>query len=295
MNIPVWTMICILIVFTTLFVRNFFSWIFGLDNYKMHKKRMRQLNFANKKDDEISSFIERISAPADKWLSPRLIIKDRDEVAKQLQFTGWDKYFSPEAYMSFDLTLKVAAFFVVLFMYFVDALLVGILWGVVLFFGLHFILSNAISSRKDKLFAAFPDFLRVTQGFLSSGMPLMSALEKTFRYVNPEWQKLLEDFMVDFNTGSIEIALENLKSATDMFEVREFAVLLKLIVDQGGNLKDGFDAQVDSIKDMQRFLLEKKIAKRKTLAILIQAPLLICIFIVFGLPLVGDMARIGLF
>jgi hypothetical protein len=126
-------------------------------------------------------------------------------------------------------------------------------------------------------------------------MPLMSALEKTFRYVNPEWQKLLEDFMVDFNTGSIELALENLKSSTDMFEVREFAVLLKLIIDQGGDLKDGFEAQVDGIKDMQRFLLEKRIAKRKTLAVLIQAPLLICIFIVFGLPLVGDMANIGLF
>jgi Flp pilus assembly protein TadB len=295
MNIPVWTMICILIVFTTLFVRNFFSWIFGLDNYKMHQKRMRQLNFANKKDDEISAFIERISAPADKWLSPRLIIKDRDEVARQLRFTGWDKYFSPEAYMSFDLTLKVAALFMLIFTYFIDALFVGVLWGAILFFGLHFALSNAISSRKEKLFAAFPDFLRITQGFLSSGMPLMSALEKTFRYVNPEWQKLLEDFMVDFNTGSIELALENLKSSTDMFEVREFAVLLKLIIDQGGDLKDGFEAQVDGIKDMQRFLLEKRIAKRKTLAVLIQAPLLICIFIVFGLPLVGDMANIGLF
>ena len=51
--------------------------------------------------------------------------------------------------------------------------------------------------------------------------------------------------------------------------------------------------QVDGIKDMQRFLLEKRIAE-KALAVLIQAPLLICIFIVFGY-LVGDMANIGLF
>lgn len=296
MNSPaIWAMICFLLAFTLLFVRSLAAWIFGMENYRVHQKRMLQLKFENKDGDDIGAFIQKLSAPADKWLSPRLVIRDRDEVARQLQFTGWDKRFSPESYIAFDLTLKIAALAIVVFFYLADSLPLGLVWGGALFFGLNFLLKNAISQRKEKLFASFPDFLRITHGFLSSGMPLMAALEKTFRYINPEWQRLVENFMVDFNTGSIDIALENLKSSTDMFEVREFAVLLKLIVDQGGDLKAGFDAQIEGIKDMQRFLLEKKINRRRTLAVLIQAPLLISIFIVFGLPLIGDMAKIGLF
>jgi adenosine/AMP kinase len=44
----------------------------------------------------------------------------------------------------------------------------------------------------------------------------------------------------------------------------------------------------------EQFILEKKIAKRKTLTILVQAPMMIVLFATFGLPIIGDMTSIGI-
>lgn len=289
-----WTFIILTGVFTLLFVRNVLNWAFAMDNYFIHKKRLKQLKFGNKKSLELCELIDTIGKPARQHVLPLQASFDEKEIEKRLYFSGWDKYFTPKSYAGLSITLKIAAVLFLIGAVLTDNIFVGVLWGIVLFFGLDFFLDNAVTAKKEQIFAYFPEFLRITQGFLSSGMPLLTAIEKTLVYVNEEWQFLLKNFIVDFKTANMDVALDNLKTATDMFEVKEFVALIKLIIEQGGDMQEGFNAQVEAITEMQQFILEKKIAKRKTLAIVIQAPLLLAIFITFGLPIVGDMSSIGL-
>jgi len=289
----IWPMIFVLMICTILFIKDLLNWAFSMENYFAHKKRLKQLKFNGRAFSNVDDIIASVGSPVGKHLVPKFKF-DEDSLKRKLEFTGWDKHFSVKTYIAFNLTLKIVAVLMLGLFILGDALVIGIVWGAVMFFGLDWFLGNSVTARKEKIFADFPDFLRITQGFLSSGMPFMLAIEKTYVYMNDEWKVLLKNFIADFSTSNINIALDNLKTATDMFEIKEFVALVKLILDQGGSLKDGFDSQVETIKEIQAFLLERKIAKRKTLAIVIQAPLLICIFATFGLPLAGDMAAIGL-
>lgn len=289
-----WVFISLTGVFTLLFLKNLLNWVFAMDNYFIHKRRLKELKFDKKQSKEVNELIEQVTKPAQNHLVGAVDKNNEQNLERKLKLSKWNRYFSVKSYIAAKLTLRIVAgiFFIIAF--FTDNLVVGLLWGLALTFGLDFLLNNSVDTKKEKLFAYFPDFLRITQGFLSSGMPFLAAIEKTLPYLNEEWQELTKDFIVNFKTTNIEHALDQLKNATDMFEVKEFTALVKLILDQGGDMKDGFEAQAEAISEMQQFLLEKKIAKRKTLAILIQAPLLLTIFATFGLPLVREMSKIGL-
>jgi Flp pilus assembly protein TadB len=289
-----WILISITGIFTLIFTRNLFNWIFSMDNYFVHKKRLKQLEFEKKENKELSEIIDSISTPANKYLVDLFKNNDKEEIAKKLSFSGWDKYFTTNNYFAFKITLRIAAVAFLILTYFADGLFVGFVWGAVLTFGLDFLLNNAVDKKKDEIYALFPDFLRITQGFLSSGMPFIVSLERTLPYLNSEWQNLINDFITTSKTSGTHKALDELKNSTDMFELKEFTALVKLILEQGGDMREGFEAQADSIKEMQQFLLEKKINKRKTFGILVQAPLLLAIFATFGLPLVRDMTKIGI-
>lgn len=289
-----WALLSLTGVFTLLFLRNMLNWIFAMDNYFVHKKRLRQLRFESKQDTELSELIDRISAPAKTHLLPFFADQDEAVLEKNLHLIGWDKYFTPKSYRAFTLTLKIAAAVWLVLMYLSGNLFLGFLWGVVLAFLPNLIFQDKVETKRDKIYACFPDFLRITMGFLSAEMPFLLAVEKTLPYVNDEWQELLKTLIVESKTAGVDAALETLRDATGMFEVKEFVALTNLALEQGGKIEDGFMAQVDAITEMQQFLLEKKIARRKTLAILIQAPMMVSIFATFALPLVGDMSNLGL-
>lgn len=285
---------CLVGIFTLLFLRNVLNWAFSMENYFTHKKRMSQLKFEEKKDTNYEDLINSIGKPVRKYILPLNIKFDKENIEKKLIFTEWNKYFNAESFVSFDITLKILAIILIFIMYKLDTLVMGIIWGGVMFFALNFLLDNKVSAKREKVYDGFPDFLRITQGFLSSGMIFLNAIEKTLPYMNEEWQELLKNLITDFKTYNIETALNNLKETTDIFEIKEFVALVKLVLEQGGDIKQGFESQAESIIEMQQFLLEKKIAKRKTLSIVVQAPIMLCIFAAFGLPIVGDMTSIGL-
>jgi Flp pilus assembly protein TadB len=289
-----WALISLVGVFTLLFLKNVLNLIFSMENYFIHKKRLKQLKFEKKEEKELSELIDKITVPSRKYLSDLFKNNDKEEIENNLSFSGWDKYFSVNSYLGLKITLRIVAVVFLIITYLAESLFIGFIWGFVLTIGLDFLLNNSVDAKKDKVYALFPDFLRITQGFLSSGMPFLTAMEKTLPYLNEEWQDIVNDFITISKTAGTQKALDNLKESTDMFEVKEFASLVKLILEQGGDMKEGFESQAEAIQEMQQFLLEKKINKRKTFGIIIQAPLLLAIFATFGLPLIRDMTKIGI-
>ena len=286
-----WLLLCFVGMFTLMFSKNVLNWAFSMENYFVHKKRLKQLQF----EKNIEELISSLSNPVGKYIIPKLKNINEEKIQTKLDFSGWNKYFSAKNFIAFDLTLKIVAVIFFILLASTGNTFIGVIWGGILSFALNFFVDNKIDAKKEKIFSDFPNFLRVTQGFLSSGMPFIPAIEKTLPYVNEVWQELLKNLIIDFKTYNIETALDNLKNTTNTFEIKEFVILIKLILENGGSVKDGFESQTESIAEMQQFLLEKKIAKRKTLGILVQAPAMLCIFVTFGLPIVGDMTAIGLF
>ncbi len=282
----------LLLFFAAIFAKNLFSYIFGLDNYKLIKEREKQLNFGEQKKD-INEKIEILSSPVSKYIIPKMKIHEA-ELAQNLVMIGWDKKFTPKSYMALNITLKIIAVALAILFSFIN-ILIGIIIGSVVFVLLDVYVNAEVNDRKAKVLEEFPTFLRITQGFLASDRPLVISMEDTLPYLSPEWQKLIADFIANYNYAGIKVALNKLKDATGLFEVRKFVALLNLAIDQNIDVKEGFNMQADAIIEMQQLTNARKLNRRKNLSILIQAPMMIAIILAFGLPIVGDMKALGLF
>lgn len=267
----------------------------SLENYNIHKKRLAQIQkLNNKKQGElkVEDLVDTVTQPAMKYIIPRIKIKNLEEIEIDLKLSGWNKYFNPTQFVALSVTGKIVG--VALFILFAGTSIpMALLWATVLSFAPTFLLNNAVSSVKEKLMSSFPDFIRIMQGYLTASMPFVKAIEETVQYVSEEWQGVLKEFVVDCNLKSIDEALDNLKYNVDIFEVREFVALIKLTLEQGGDMKDGFEAQAKKIQEMQVAIIEAKIAKRQTMAIILQGPLLLCNLLIFGLPTLYAMLNMN--
>lgn len=278
----------ILVVF---FAKNVLTLIFSMENYNVHKKRLRQLKFQKKKEEaDLSGLIDTVTKPVIVHLFSRLKPKKLDELAIDLKMAKWDKNFSPMQYRALSLLLKVIGLVAFLVLYNASGLM-AVIWGVILFFGLDFLFKNSIKNRKERLLSDFPDFIRITEGYLSADVPFSKAVSESIKYVGDEWKPILQTFVIECELKGIEEALEGLKREIDMFEVREFVALVKLTLEQGGDAKDSFSAQADKIRELHMDMIAIKIGKRQTMGIILQGPLLLCNLLVFGLPTVGSMTN----
>jgi Flp pilus assembly protein TadB len=259
-----------------------------MENYNVHKKRLKQLRFQRKEDADISEIIDTVTKPAIKYLLPKLKPKDLEQLTIDLRMAKWNKHFTAIQYRALNITLKIAGVIISILL-FKASWFIALLWGVFLIFGMDFLLNNSIVNRKEKLFIDFPDFIRITEGYLTANMPFPKAVSESIKYVGEEWKPILQQFVIECEIRSIAEALEWLKEEVDMFEVKEFVSLVKLTLEQGGDAKESFSAQADKIREMQLALVAVKIGKRETMSIIIQAPLLLCDLMVFGLPTVNAM------
>lgn len=280
----------ILAVLVILFfiIRNICVFIFSLENYNIHKKRLKQLKFNKKHGSDIDDLIDTVTKPAITYILPRIKLRNMEKLEIDLKMAKWNKYFTPMQYRALNITLKVIG--VIMFLLFFRASkFIAVLWAVILCFVMDLLFYNSISERKKRLLSDFPDFLRITQGYLSANIPFSKAVSETIKYVGDEWKPILRDFVVECDVKSIEDALENLKNRVDMFEVREFVALVKLAIEQGGDAKDSFTAQADKIREMQMDIIALKVGRRQLMGTLIQAPLLLCNLLVIGLPVISSM------
>lgn len=275
-------------------LRSFFTLVFRLENYKLHKKRLDQLKFENEKDndEEINKLIDKITQPIIKNAFPRLKLDSLEKVGRDLKIIGWDNKFNAKQYLALIYLGRILAVGLVLLL-FPYSKFMAFLWGAVLFIAPNLFLKNAANNKRKKILIEFPDFIRVTKGYLMAGYPLTRAIRESIRYVGEDWQKILEKFVVTAEMSGIDVALENMAIDADIFEAREFISLIRLTLEQGGNAREGFEQQASKIQEMLYDAMMKKVEQRAIYGIIIQGPLLLCSLLAFGLPTFNAMMNIG--
>lgn len=259
-----------------------------MENYKIHRKRMKQLQFNRKEDMDVAELVDKVTKPVITHVFPHIRPRKLEELEVDLRFAKWDKFFTPVQYRALNLLLKVVGV-VALILFSKESLFIGIIWFVLGFFAMDYLLRNSITNRKEALLRDFPDFIRITEGYLTANIPFVQAVEESIKYVGDEWKPILQNFVVECEIKSVEEALDNLKKEVNIFETREFVALVKLTLSQGGDAKDSFTAQADKIRQMLIDQMEMKINKRKMMSTALQAPLLLCNILVIGLPTIDSM------
>lgn len=281
-----------------MFIRNIFSLMFSVDNHSLHKKRLKQLQFNNKRtsSDDMSSkeFIDKFTSPVATHILPRFKnLGDMTKLEKGLEMSQWNKYFTTTTFMAMDITLKILG--VVLFAIIAPfSWQFGAIWFFLLFFLFRLLYNNSRNERRFRLLSQFPEFIRITQGFLTSNMPLPQAIESALPYVGDEWRPLLQEFVINTEVYSQNECIDILSNKVDIFEVRELWSLIKLNSEQGIDIKESFSNQADKVREMQLEVMMNKIGKRQTMSIAIQGPLLLTMILSFGLPTFASMANLGL-
>lgn len=280
-----------------MFLKNLFSIIFSIDNSSLHKKRLKQLQFNSKRtSSEMSSkeFIEKFTSPVVNHVLPRFKnLGDMSKLEKGLEMSQWNKVFNPTTFVAMDITLKILG--VVLFLVIAPfSWQFGAVWFFLLFFLFRMLYNNSRNERRFRLLSQFPEFIRITQGFLTSNMPLPQAIESALPYVGDEWRPLLQEFVINTGIYSQNECIDILSNKVDIFEVRELWSLIKLNAEQGIDIKESFNNQAEKVMEMQLEVMLNKIGKRQTMSIAIQGPLLLTMIISFGLPTFASMANLGL-
>lgn len=281
-----------------LFIRNVFSLMFSVDNHSLHKKRLKQLQFNNKRtssdDRSTKEFIDKFTSPVANHVLPKITnLGDMSKLERGLEMSQWNKMFTPTTFVAMDLTLKIIG--VVIFAVIGPfSWQFGLVWFLILFFLFRFLYSNSRNERRFRLLSQFPEFIRITQGFLTSNMPLPQAIESSLPYVGEEWRPLLQEFVINTEVYSQNECIDMLSNKVDIFEVRELWSLIKLNSEQGIDIKESFNNQADKVREMQLEVMMNKIGKRQTMSIAIQGPLLLTMILSFGLPTFASMANLGL-
>lgn len=261
-------------------------------NRSIHKKRKNQLRGFDgvKNERTISDLIEQITNLVEKHIFSNFKPKGLDEIEKDLKMAKWDKYFTPIQFKAIDVALKISGLFIVILLGSLNKIFIA--WGLPLIILPNQLLQGSITARKNKLLNDFPDFIRITQGYLYANIPLYQAVEEAIEFVGEEWKPILKAFILDIQLKDINEALDNLKKEVDIFEVKEFVALVKLTFEQGGDAKKSFGDQADRIRKIQQYLMETKIEKRKSMTYIVQAPIMITNIILFGLPVADSIMNL---
>lgn len=266
-----------------------FDLLFSKTDTSLYKKRMSQLktNGKTKVSDEerARQLIEKITSPIAKKIIPNLEYKEEKEskLAKELEITKWNKYYTPTTFRAMNLTLKIAAaiLFLVVFQ---ESLIFALILLIIVGFGINFLFLNSVKETRFKLLSAFPEVIKIVQGYLSANQPLPIAIENSLPYVDEAWRELLREFVINAGVYSQEECIDMLSDKVDIFEVREFWSLVKLNLEQGIDIKESFENQADKINNLKKSIINDKIEKRKSFSIIVQGPLLLDMIVIFGLP-----------
>lgn len=291
MDIKLMLIIVLMIVAVLLFSFIGLSFISEAKRYEEKKKRLNQLNFKDNRDVSIEEAIDKITKIVDMYIF-KIKTSPKDKALNiNLKMIGWDKYFGPKEWKSF-----------VIFMSFIGVV-AGLLFGVLspiygLFIAMMFtvlptvFLSTEIKDKKMKLMDKFPDIIIITEGYLSAGFTLSKAMEETIPFAGKSWQPILKKLVADIELMGVESALNNLKEATTIPEVREFASLVKIAYAQG-DVGESFSSQADRMLTIQEDMMMAKIAGRRSLASVANAPTILAVFLLIGAPAVTKIMEMS--
>lgn len=281
------------------FFKNLIYYFSGVYDIDSHNNRLKQLDYSSdrlKKNTENESnikqtreLIEKITEPIIKHVMPNIAYKkDLSELEKGLHFAGVDKYMTTSQYISLILLGRVVGA-VLLILLFPFNQMLACLWFAGPALLPSFLLKNTVNEKKGKILLGFPEFINISKSYLVSGMSFEKSVEESIYYVNKEWQSLLKQYLINSESYSKKECLTMLAEESYSFEVKEFISIVKLNMEQGIDIKDSFDSQYEKIKDLQKIAIQKKIESRRVWAVFVQAPVLLTIFLAFGLPMVDSM------
>lgn len=274
------------------FLKSVFTLLFKLENYKLHKERLDQLKFKDGESDEVKELIDKITQPIIKEALPRINLGNLEQIERDLKITGWNSKFTAKQYLAtiyLGIAIGVIAFFTLL----PFSVFMAFLWSGVLVIGPIVLLRSEAKSKREDILSNFPDFIRVTQGYLTAGYPLTKAIRESIPYVSKEWQPILESFVITAEMSGVEIALENMAIDADIFEAQEFVSLIRLTLEQGVSAQEGFKQQADKIQELLYDSMMGKIRKRAVYGVMVQGPLILCMMATFALPTLHSMFNIG--
>lgn len=275
------------------FSKSFFGMMFSMDSDRQHQKRMRQLQFTEegrKSADGTAEMIDSVTSPIIKYILPKLKMRDKEALKRDLKMAGWDRHFTPEQFQAMSVILKIVGVVMGAILFNV-AWQMALVWFVLPFFGFNFFFNNSLKEKKKKIFNEFPNFIRIIQGYLTAGIPLAKAVEEALPYMSPEWKVIMKDFVINTNLLSVQDAISKLNEEVDIFEIQEFFSLVRLNIEQGINVKDSFDGQREKVVDMQFEAMMDVIGKRQLMATVLQGPLLLTMIVAFGLPILYSMVN----
>lgn len=281
-------------------ISNLVDIAYSMEDYNIYKRRANQLKKEiDRGDTSVINMIEKYTSPISEHILPRiskylpsLSIDGQEELRKKLELIGWDDTFTPVSFVASGILLKIIGLIgiPVSFILFKGSYLyVALAVCGIAMFGLDAWVNSEAKGRSDELFSEFPDLIRIVSGYLSADMTIVDSFKESLQYVGDAWKPVVSSFVITCNTQGVSEALDHLKYSIDIFEVKEFVALVKLTIEQGGNVKDGFLEQADKVNDMKKNAMYLKIGKRKTMATLLQFPLLILNTIIIIVPTLFDM------
>ena len=280
-----WAIIFILVV------AQFASFVLGVGKTN-DKARTKELLKQEKKlakgeaNPAVKAFINTITAPVAETIFHLFPPADTSKLRRKLYIVGWSQYFTPMQFLAFRVEMAAVGV-VLLYLMYSQSKMFALLLFAVFAIGPNFLLNNSYNNRNEQILLHFPETIRVMSGYLSSGMILPRAVSETAKSASPEWKEILNTFSVKCDTESIGDAIEWIKNEVDILEAREFFAVVKLTVQLGHSVRDGFTEQADLIQELLRNAMQKKIEKRKVLATVVQAPIFLCIIGAFALPVIG--------
>ncbi len=259
------------------------------------KSRLKQFSKGVKQDSEstletINSLTEMIR---EKWFPvlqkylPSLRIDNLEQLDSDIKFIAWDDTFTAESYIATNIALKIIGVILCILLCMMGGIymiLAGVVTLLACFLLLDTMFKGEVKGKNEALFTDFPELVRIISGYLVAGMDLVRAMESSAKYVSDDWKPILNQFVLNCNTLGTTAALDIMANTVNMFEVREFVSLVKLTMEQGGDAKESFAAQAEKVAQMQKDQFLLKIGKRKTMASVVQMPMLLVNMAVIAIP-----------
>ena len=258
------------------------------------RERMKLLASQNKKNKEeetsedAKELINKITQPVSEVVSLVYRPKNAYLIERQLKTAGWSDYFTPTTWTAFTVLLGLLGLFLG-FLFWGESKIFAAVFALVPIVAPAFLLNNSYNNRKEEILSGFPETIRIITGYLSGGLILTDAMKQTAKSASPIWKQFLEDFCERAEAESPKEALEWLQDECDIPEGKEFFATVRLTMELGGSVRDGFLRQAANIDELIEMEMQKKIEGRKMWATLVQAPIFLDIIAAVGLPVIGNM------
>lgn len=276
------------IILVAIFLRNLLTVLFRMENDGTTRKRLKSLTYDGSRigqsdEDGTREFLQKLSDPVIKYIFPHFKFKNNEQLNSDLDFVGWGRFVRAEQFRALTLIMRALGILIVLLTY-QTIWPIAVVTGSAFLLGPPFFLKMEVDEKKTEMVGEFPEFIRLTQGYLAANQTLTDAIEHTLPYVATNWQPILENYIKNARTRNEKTALSMMKDEVNIPEVKELLSLIRLSMDQGTNLYESFENQHEKVRNMQLGAMMKKIHTRKNMAILVQYPMLLMIFVAIGLP-----------